>query len=284
MSRNLLIVPAGEHSLHEHLAADRDFDLWVFYWGSDDDAARRFEKTADLFVRCKGYKWELLRKHANLLYERRSTYADGYIMYLDDDILFENGAKAVSELFAAARFVKADCAQPAIANANISWECTARVAGAACHAVNVVENMMPVIRARLVYDILLPALHALPHIRLAWYMEYFLNRFAEAHYQRPTRSFVFDNIPAEHTRTPGEGSAPLQSGLDEAFLLPSLSACVPTTLAVFNDLSSALEYEFPWAEVDMDDVMRRMSRIRIARRANKLIERLPDRFTGLWWW
>lgn len=282
MPRNLLIVPAGPHSLHEHLAANRDFDLWVFYWGDDEAAARRFEKTADLLVRSRGYKWELLRKHANLLYERRSTYADGYIMYLDDDIVIENGAGALSGLFADAGLLEADFAQPAISNGNISWECTARVAGAACHAVNVVENMMPVIRAGIVYDILLPTLYALPHVRFAWYIEYFLNRFAEVHYQRPVRSFVFDNVPAEHTRRPGEGSAPLQGGLDEAFLVPGLAACVPTTLAVFDDLPSALQYEFPPAEVDMSDVERRMSRIRRARKAIETLERRRHRRRWPW--
>jgi len=35
LHRNLVIVMAGDGSLHETYARDRDFELWVCYWGRD---------------------------------------------------------------------------------------------------------------------------------------------------------------------------------------------------------------------------------------------------------
>jgi hypothetical protein len=48
MRKNLVIVPAGDSSLHsEWLAAERSYDLWVIYYGKDEARAKQYRDTSD---------------------------------------------------------------------------------------------------------------------------------------------------------------------------------------------------------------------------------------------
>ncbi|MFZ0594546.1 MAG: hypothetical protein WAM39_29085, partial [Bryobacteraceae bacterium] len=95
--RNLVIVPAGDKSLHiEYANTYREFDLWVIYFGSDKAVQDSFSKSADRLIAIKGMKLELIRKIfvEGVLFERSydlSKYK--YIMFPDDDIHFPRGAE-----------------------------------------------------------------------------------------------------------------------------------------------------------------------------------------------
>ena len=46
-ARDLVIVMAGNGSLHVEYAENRNFDLWVIYYGDDDEVAARYAASAD---------------------------------------------------------------------------------------------------------------------------------------------------------------------------------------------------------------------------------------------
>jgi hypothetical protein len=265
--RNLVIVPAGDGSLHMEYASDRDFDLWILYWGSNDDVRQRYSGAADRVISLKGHKWELLRQAAALLMAERRRWEGGYVLYVDDDIRFPHGAADISAFFSAVRDLDADTAQPAIANENVSWPIGRALDGAFCHATNAVESMMPAYSSAIFFEVVLPGLYALPHIRMGWHFEFFVQRYAEFRFQRPLRTFVVDAVPALHTRPPGSGTAPHELGANESFLLPGLAPMPVVTLAVFADRKSGRDFGFPMSLIDGAGMEQRLAALGWARRA-----------------
>ncbi len=41
---------AGDRSLHETYAVDRDYELWVIYFGDDEGVAERYARTCDRLI------------------------------------------------------------------------------------------------------------------------------------------------------------------------------------------------------------------------------------------
>ena len=242
--RNLVIVPAGDHSLHPHFARHRDFDLWVLYWGDDAKVEAAYAETADKLIKLKGYKWELLRKATPQLLSAADRWQDGRILFVDDDILFENGSRDISDFFRIAEEIGSDTAQPAISNDNYSWPLTRKIDGCFCHATNVVEAMMPAYSHEIFYKVVLPGLYALPHVRFGWCFEYFVQRFSEIILRRAVRTFVIDAIPVIHTRPPGTGSSPQSLGWNEAFLYPGLNRFEQCIFEKFENSAEAAQYSF----------------------------------------
>jgi hypothetical protein len=264
---NLVIVMAGNESLHERFAKDRDFQLWVCYWGGDDEVADRYRKTCDRLISAKDEKWALLR---NLRWiddpggdPPFSRY--DYVLLLDDDLEFPGGAADISRAFNLASEIRADIFHPAVANEHYTSEVTHRLPGYLCHATNVIDQMATGYTAEVFRLCVLPALHALGHVRAGWGMQPVFAKAGEALVGRPMRIFMLDEISTIHTRPVGKGSASHQLGYDEAFLLPQ--AYPMMELARFCDAAEAARYEFPFLEMtaDLTDRDRKLALIRRAR-------------------
>ena len=271
LHRNLVIVMAGDGSLHETYARDRDFELWVCYWGRDPTVAERFRNSSDHLWQLTGEKWSLMRQVAHRARReglpRFSAY--DYVFLPDDDILIPEGAAAVSRLFAIARDIDAHIFQPAIANEHVSpgHEPTRRNTASLMRATNIVEIMMPALTGRIVEGCLLPILHVHPHVRAGWGLEALLQRTTEAVFGRTPRTFVIDAIEAHHTRPVGQGSASHALGWDEAFMNP-LAGAIPTVeLASFGNMADAAAFVFPPSDAHLN--LRRLSKhlsdVRLAR-------------------
>jgi len=272
LHRNLVIVMAGDGSLHETYARDRDFELWVCYWGRDPVVAERFRTSCDQLWQLTGEKWSLMRQVAFRAQRdglpRFSAY--DYVFLPDDDILIPEGAAAVSRLFAIARDVHADIIQPAIANEHVSpgHEPTRRNTASLLRATNIAEIMMPAMTGRVVEGCLLPILHLHPHIRAGWGLEALLQRMTEAMFGRTPRTFVIDAIEAHHTRPVGQGSASHALGWDEAFMNP-LAGAIPTVeLARFENLADAAAFVFPPsdAHLNLPRLGKHLAEVRLGRR------------------
>jgi hypothetical protein len=271
LHRNLVIVMAGDGSLHETYARDRDFELWVCYWGRDPAVAERFRTSCDRLWQLTGEKWSLMRQVAVRASReglpRFSAY--DYVFLSDDDILFPEGAAAVSRLFAIARDIDAHIFQPAIANEHVSpgHEPTRRNTTSLMRATNIVEIMMPALTGRIVEGCLLPILHVHPHVRAGWGLEALLQRTTEAVFGRTPRTFVIDAIEAHHTRPVGQGSASHALGWDEAFMNP-LAGAIPTVeLARFGNMADAAAFVFPPsdAHLNLPRLSKHLSDVRLAR-------------------
>lgn len=274
---NLVIVMAGDQSLHEEYAFDRDFELWVCYWGDDDSVAQMFERSADRFFRIKGQKWSLVREVGRIAREQELGFFSkyDYVFLPDDDIRFPNDASGISKAFSLATEVRADVFQPAISNDNYSWGVTRRLEGAICHAATAVEIMMPAYSGEMFNRCVLPLLHIVNYVRAGWGVEPLITRFGEAVHNRPIRSFVLDKAPAIHTRTPGAGTAEYELGMDEAFLIPLVAGLPPQELARFGNTRDAVAYDFPASDdlVSWAKVEKHFRRVRGARQLHTLTRR-----------
>jgi hypothetical protein len=117
-SRNLVVVRAGDHSLHPQWISDgpRDFDLLVSYFGNTPG---RFSSGAEHYEMRRGPKWPgiaaLLREHKEAL--------EGYdcIWFPDDDLAAET--QTINRMFAFFHAYRMCLAQPALSRD--SW-CTWR--------------------------------------------------------------------------------------------------------------------------------------------------------------
>lgn len=271
---NLVIVMAGDGSIHENYAFDRDFELWVCYWGDDDNIAKRFGESCDRLFRLKGQKWELVRELGRIAREQGSSDFSRYeyVFLPDDDIEFNAGAADISNAFALARKIKADIFQPAIANEHYSWETTLRIAGVSCHATTLVEIMMPAFSGEIFERCVLPLLHIQGYLTAGWGMEPLIVRFAETIHRRAIRCFVLDLIPANHTRPVGTGSSAYSVGMDEAFINPFFYGLNIKELERFQTWQDAKRYEFPVTDevINWRAVKKQLRRIRMARQVYEM--------------
>jgi len=248
MVRNLVIVCAGDKSLHQGFADGRNFDLWVVYYGQSDAVFEDYRRTADRIFRLRGLKWALLRSLIDLhLAGEKSVFeAYRYIFLPDDDLEFPDHATDIHRLFEVAAQTNADIGQPAVANAYFSWEPTRLIPGALCHATNIVELMAPLYSTGIFQEFVLPATAALDFLRAGWGIEPVIAKAAEVGLRRPARTFVFDNVPMIHTRPVGQGGTPHRIGHDEALMMPGVLSNRMATYASFQSYESARAFTFPF--------------------------------------
>lgn len=240
--RDLVVVMAGDRSLHERIAGDRQFDLWVIYYGESDEVAQRYSGACDRFWRRKGLKIDLARQvllEEVCLGEGCDYSQYRYVFLPDDDIQFDGGAADVHKLFALADELEADIFQPAVKNEFVSFAATRQMPGFVCHHVNWVENMMPAYRSDLFRTAFLAGLHALEYLKSGWGLEIIAVRLAEVMLGRGVRNYVIDACPAIHTRPAGTNGAVHEIGRDEEFLLPQLTANQLRTFAAFRTAEAA---------------------------------------------
>ena len=240
--RDLVVVMAGDRSLHQRIAVDRNFDLWVIYYGDSDEVAQHYGAGCDRFWRRKVLKIDLVRQ---VLLEE-VYFAEGcdysqyrYVFLPDDDIHFENGAADVHKLFAMAAELDADAFQPAVQNDFVSFGASRQLAGAVCHQVNWVENMMPAYRSDVFTAAFLAGVHALEYLKSGWGLELMAAKLGEVILGRGLRSYVIDACPAIHTRPVGNNGVVHEIGRDEEFLQPQLTANQMRSLVGFRSVEAA---------------------------------------------
>jgi hypothetical protein len=259
---NLVVVMAGDRSLHGAYSAHRDFVLWTIYYGDSDETFERYRSISDRIWRKKGLKIELVRRILleELHFREKFDFsAFDFVFLPDDDIRFPKGTADISRLFAMCRELKADVFQPSIANEFVSegWDPTCLMPGAVCHRTNIVEIMMHGFSGRAFVKAYLPAIHAMQFIKSGWGIEPIWMKIGEAVFQRPLRTFVIDAVPAIHTRPIGSGSAKIHAiGLAEAHFVPLIEANRIHTLATFAKMEDASavtdEIVAPSAEIPLD--------------------------------
>jgi len=106
--RNLVVVRAGDNSVHPGwLDGERDFDLYVSYFGNQPD---RYADQAEFHENQKGMKWpvigELIQRQSELLEQY------DYFWFPDDDLITDTAT--INRMFAHARAFGLALAQPAL--------------------------------------------------------------------------------------------------------------------------------------------------------------------------
>ena len=256
--KNLVIVMVGDGSLHPEYAQQRDFDLWIIYYGDDAQKEAQYRSDADRFWKRKGLKIELIRRILleEVVFRERFNFREyGFVLLPDDDVRFQEGAASVHSLFEAAGTLRADCFQPAIQNEHFSarWEPTRLIEGIECHGVNIVEIMACGFSSSFFCDAFLPAIHAMQFMRSGWGLEVIAMKIGEAAYGRRLRSYVIDAVPIIHTRPVGSGASYIhQLGLAEYRLVPQVDVNRQVILSRHEKIKDAVpndEAVEPSAEV-----------------------------------
>ena len=264
--KNLVVVMAGDNSIHGDYAANRDFELWTIHYGDSDETFKRYQSFSDRIWRKKGLKIELTRRilleelHFG---EKFDFMAYDFIFLPDDDIRFTNREADISRLFTLCNYLRADVFQPAISNEFFSprWESTCLIPNVVCHRTNIVEVMMHGFSGRAFVKAYLPAIHAIQFMKSGWGIEPIWMKIGEAVFQSPLRTFVIDAVPAVHTRPMGSGSAKIHGvGLAEARLIPQIEVNRMRTLASFTRIEDAAalpdEAVPPSIDISIDDTKR----------------------------
>ncbi len=92
-SKYLVFTSAGDNSnLHDWLEGNRNFDLWVSYYGNEED---RYKDISDYYIAKKGGKFPAL----HYVYQHWKEILDHYqaILVMDDDIIIDGSG--ISRLF-----------------------------------------------------------------------------------------------------------------------------------------------------------------------------------------
>jgi len=203
-SRNLVIVRAGDNSLHRGWGAgdpECEFDLIVSYYGSDPSAFRQpYENRLDY----KGGKWDgihdLLRQRPELLDSYR------YIWFPDDDL--ETDRATIEAMFANMRRLDLHVAQPALTvDSYYTHLPFLRCKSFEFRLVDKIEIMAPCMRA----DVAAKMLPLFKQSMSGFGLDSLWTRLAA---QNLGTSAVFDALPVRHTRPVGIhlATAMLKSG------------------------------------------------------------------------
>ena len=238
MAKNLVIVCAGDHSLHP-LWDKNGYELWIIYYGNDPVKESSYKQTADRFFKHSGLKCELLRQicFEQCTLEEKIDFANyDYVWLPDDDLQFRDG-DAPLKLFDVCKKISADVFQPAIENDNISWEPTRKVQGAFARRTNTVEIMALGFSGKVFKECFLTTLHACEFVESGWGIEAVWKNFGEALYARYLRTFVVDTVPVIHTRPIGSGGSIIHSkGVFEAQYFPQTKSQKMRALRTYTSI------------------------------------------------
>ncbi len=270
MRKNLVIVAAGDNSLHpEWVAAERSYDLCVIYYGRDPARLKEYRESSDKIFQGSGLKVQLARNFilSELFFKNNVDFARyDYVWFPDDDIAFPDGPPGLERLFDTAEKLKADIFQPAIQNEHYSEESTSRIPGAYCHRVNLAEIMAHGFSGEIFSRAYLPAVHAMDYLKSGWGVEQMLKKIGEAQLQRALRTFVIDCCPVIHTRPVGAGESFVHNqGRWEGTFIPPFARNRYQTFEVFSSLDEVVSRSAEFNELDASDlteVQKAPSRIR----------------------
>ncbi|GBG26455.1 Hypothetical Protein FCC1311_026762 [Hondaea fermentalgiana] len=138
--KGLVIVVAGDKSLHRPWENNPHFDLCVVYFGNDYDIFRKYKAGAKYAFQKKDMKWQLIR-HALLNVPWREYE---YVWFPDDDITMDPGN--VAKMFRLAHAYALTLGQPAIYDYGVHYMDHVVRGSWAMHYINFIEIMAPFLR------------------------------------------------------------------------------------------------------------------------------------------
>ena len=200
MRRNLIVVRAGDDSLHRRWMNDssaRKFDLLVSYYGS---LPGRYQNRADHYHEMQGPRWPA---HYWLWQNRREVF-DRYdrVAFVCDDV--DAGTASWNRMFDLCEWFDLDLAQPAI-DGHVNLPITQPVDGCLLRYTNFVEVMCPVLSRRA----LALCGDTFRHSVSGWGLEFV---WADLLPYPAFRIAIVDHVRVSHTRPTRRG--PLRPVLD----------------------------------------------------------------------
>jgi hypothetical protein len=187
--KTLVIVCAGDNSLHPSWLPDRGFDLWVSYFGDHDG---RFRQDADAYQQQKGFKFPTV--HELVQCRRSEIEAYDFIALPDDDMAWT--AEKFHQAFELMRQHSLDVAQPGITGAGTDFRHLLAKPGSVGRLVDFVEIRTPLFSRAALAKVLWTFNESQSGwgIDILWSVKYPEHRMA-----------VLDQVPVGHTRLPRSG-------------------------------------------------------------------------------
>jgi hypothetical protein len=193
---NLIVVRAGDHSLHPEWIAEprlKNFDLLVSYYGDTPD---RYREHADVYDAAKGLKWPEIDRLVRGRRELLERYAA--VWFPDDDLRADTRAIArMFDLFHASRLW---LAQPALRSGSYwSHFITLEQPGLSWRYTNFVEIMAPLFSAAALQRCAPTFSESASGWGLDWVWPHVLGHPGD-------RIGILDETTVVHTRPQGTGS------------------------------------------------------------------------------
>jgi len=119
--KNLLFTSAGDNTNFENIWLDknRNYDVWVVYYGDNEKTFNRYSKKVDYAEKRKGDKWQNFHHIYNTQYDKIQEY--DRIFFLDDDIIITTDD--INEMFKLSLECDLWICQPSFAlGSEIGWD------------------------------------------------------------------------------------------------------------------------------------------------------------------
>ena len=200
MNRNLVLVRAGDQSLHPQwlTTGPRSFDLAVSYFGDAKDGGCA---GADLYTRFKGGKWNGI---ARFFEERPTLLSDYDYIWLPDDDL-RTTTEDIERIFQLARLHQLDVCQPTLSHESYySYLETLTIPGFELRYSNMVEIMAPCLSAALLRQFL-------PMMAGSMSGFGFDMVWGRIHPSSARRCAMLDQVQVTHTRPVGSALRPVMT-------------------------------------------------------------------------
>ena len=194
MKKNLIVVRAGDNSLHpEWLGPNQNFDVVVSYFGNQPDIYR----TGVTRIDHKGSKWEgltLVMNSPELNGEILNWKDYDYICFPDDDL--RTGVDTWNEFFDIVHELKPALSQPALTpESYFTHPITLQVPDVKYRKTNFVEVMAPCFRR----DFFYAAKHTFAENASGWGLDYLWPSMIDDR----DNIIIVDKTPIVHTRPVG---------------------------------------------------------------------------------
>ncbi len=192
--RNLVVVRAGDSSLHEDWTDSRvapNRDLITSYFGDDPD---NFRNGLGRRIDQKGGKWDSLYR----LFSAHPELLDRYDCFWlpDDDI--DCCCEDINRIFAAMKLYRVELLQPSLTpNSFFTWFETIQNRNFRLRYSNFIEIMVPCLSA----DILRKALPLLRHTMTGNGLDFVWARLFD---DPNCKAAILDEVPVHHTRPVGQ--------------------------------------------------------------------------------
>lgn len=192
MTRNLIVLRAGDQSLHRQwLQGNADFDLLISYYGEEPG---RYQSDTPMWEARKGPKWSCL---ADLLRERTELMVRYDAFWFPDDDLAADTAE-LNRMFALFNGLQLDLAQPSLTpDSYVSWPFLVQQPGNIARYVGFVEVMAPLFSR----SALRRCLPTFSESRSGWGLDWIWPHLCAE--ERDDAVAILDAVAVRHTRPVG---------------------------------------------------------------------------------
>jgi hypothetical protein len=192
MNKNLVMVPAGDSSLHTHwISGNCNFDLIIIYYGNSEDVYNEYKTQSLDCVKNKGEKWHLIHNYIKNNFDKIKHYE--YIWFPDDDLL--SNSDDINTLFYTNKEHELSLSQPSL-DGYVSYDIEKKVEGSKLRFTSFVEIICPMMSKNTCFNLL----ETFIINESGWGLDYLWPKLLG---YSQDKIAIIDKVEVEHTRPVG---------------------------------------------------------------------------------